>query len=125
MTNVIGICSANVERSGVFEAVMNYEMQQQGLEGLTVTSAGINVEKILTNTSPLKIQVKILQAGMHYRLVRDEIRDEVEAVIAKGTDQGLLVSTLVTGKIGYHIGGLCHRSYSYLINKFKGDYEKC
>ncbi len=87
MKKIIGICSANVQRSGTFEAVMEYERRAQVLEDLVITSAGINVEKILTNTSPLKIQINILRAGLHYGLVRDEIRQTVKSVVEKGYDQ--------------------------------------
>ncbi len=85
--NTIGVCSANVERSGLFEAVMKYELNQQRIEGIEVTSAGINVEKILANTAPLPILIETLAAGLKYGVVRPEIRDAVDRVIRKRTVQ--------------------------------------
>lgn len=82
---VVGVCSANVERSGIFEAVMKHELS--GRSDIVVSSAGINVEKILTNTSPLHIQIKILSAGLKYGLVRDEIKEEVEKTVSVGNEQ--------------------------------------
>ena len=85
--NTIGICSANVERSGLFEASTNYELNERGINDIVATSAGINVEKILTNTSALPIQVKILGAGLKYGVVRPEIKNQVEKVVSQGTEQ--------------------------------------
>jgi len=85
---VVGTCSANVERSATFWAVTNQEVQNQQLEQLLgINSAGMVVEKILANQSPLHIQIKILRAGLHYRLIRDEIRTQVEQVVERGVEQ--------------------------------------
>jgi hypothetical protein len=86
-TKIVGVCSANVERSATFDAVINDELAKQKIIAIDVSSAGINVEKILANTSALKIQINILNAGLHYGLVRNEIRKQVEAVVEKGEKQ--------------------------------------
>ena len=38
---IVGVCSANVQRSGTVDAVINYELQNKGIEELVVTSAGV------------------------------------------------------------------------------------
>ena len=86
-TKIIGLCSANIERSASFDTAVNYELREQKNKVLEVSSAGLNVEKILASTSPLRIQVKILNAGLHYGLVRDEIKEQVEAVVSRGFEQ--------------------------------------
>lgn len=87
MKKTIGICSANIQRSGTFEAVLDYERQAQRLDDLMISSAGINVETILANTAPLKIQLNILIAGLYYGLVRAEIRNAVRSIVEHGYDQ--------------------------------------
>ncbi len=74
-------------RSATFDAVINHELEAQGITSLDVSSAGLLVEKILANQSPLRVQLKILRAGLAYGLVRDDIRGTVEDVVARGEDQ--------------------------------------
>jgi hypothetical protein len=87
--DVVGACSANVGRSGIFDAVLNYEMGQQGIgdDTLRVTSAGLLIEKIFACETDLDIQLKILGAGLKYGLVRPELQEEIEGVIAADTEQ--------------------------------------
>lgn len=86
--NAIGLCSANVERSRTFQAVMEYETEEQKLnERIKVYSAGLNVEKIIAAQSPLRIQVNILKGGLDYKVVRSEILDEVKQIVSQGYDQ--------------------------------------
>lgn len=102
----IGVCSANVERSGLFEAVMKYELNQQGVKGIEVTSAGINVEHILANTAPPPIQIATLAAGLKYGLVRPEIREAVDRVIQQGTP---------TDEMGYLYGEMRLLVHGYIL----------
>ena len=82
---VVGVCSANVQRSAIYEAVVKDEVRRRGLTGiLEISSAGLNVKKILTNRSSPHIQLRILEAGLEYGLVRNEINAEVERVVANG-----------------------------------------
>jgi len=106
--SIVGVCSANVMRSTVFEAVLKSELQGTAdlcrnvmfggykiaynhssgtYDGINVTSAGTNVSKILSNTSSLEIQLRVLKAGLEYGLVRDEIKKEVGKVVELGDDQ--------------------------------------
>src|SRR3989344_403821 len=85
--NIVGLCAGNIQRSATFDAVINYELEYQRITDLNVSSAGINVEKILTNETPLDTQVNMLKAGLHYGLVRYEIKREVEKVVSNGLEQ--------------------------------------
>lgn len=84
---IIGLCSANVERSRAFQAVMEYEAEVQKLNMIQVYSAGLNVEKIIAAQSPLRIQVNILKGGLDYGIVREEIKNEVVKIVEKGIEQ--------------------------------------
>ncbi len=84
----VGGCSANVERSAIFDAALNYEKRDRGIgDELEISSAGLLVEKIHANKSPLHVQVRILGAGLKYGLVRPGIQDAVQQVVDAGTDQ--------------------------------------
>ena len=84
---VVGVCTANVGRSPVLEAVLRYELQTRGIEQVDVRSAGTNVENILKNTVSLARELRIFDAGLHHGLVRTEIRKKIEDVLARGPEQ--------------------------------------
>jgi hypothetical protein len=81
----MGVCSGNVQRSPTYEAVIKYELAEEGYSpaDLRIESAGINVEKILANKAPSHKMVNILRAGLKYGLVRPEIKDDVELLVRK------------------------------------------
>ncbi len=69
---VVGVCAANIQRSPTFEAVLNYELDQKNIfmnTKLEISSAGLYVEKILTNNAPINIQIRIIAEGLNNKVV--------------------------------------------------------
>lgn len=84
---VVGVCTANVARSPLLEAVLRYELQTREIDWVDVSSAGTNVENILKNTVSLARELRIFDAGLYYGLVRTEIKQKVANVLAQGPEQ--------------------------------------
>ncbi len=84
---VVGVCTANVGRSPILESVLRHELEERGVGHITVSSAGTNVENILKNTVSVARELRIFDAGMHYGLVRTEIKQKVTDLLAKGPEQ--------------------------------------
>lgn len=80
---VLGMCSGNVLRSPTFEAITNYSLEIANRSDVKVSSAGLNVEKILANESPLSKMLWIIDAGLHYNLVRKDKQCEAKALVKK------------------------------------------
>ncbi|HLD42819.1 MAG TPA: hypothetical protein VJB08_02405 [Candidatus Nanoarchaeia archaeon] len=77
----LGVCSANVQRSPTYEAVMKYALHEQDSDKIAIESAGINVRNILDNNVALDTMVNVLEAGLHYGLVRVDKKKEIEALL--------------------------------------------
>ncbi|MBS3128263.1 hypothetical protein J4410_03900 [Candidatus Woesearchaeota archaeon] len=86
-SKTIGLCVGNIQRSATFEAVMNHALQEQGIQDMEITSGGILVEKILSNQTPLHVQIRMLEAGLRYGLVRPALEERVREIVARGTEQ--------------------------------------
>lgn len=78
---VLGVCSANVQRSPTYEAVMKYTLREQEPAQIIIESAGINVQNIIDNKVSLEMMINSLEAGLHYELVRADKKEEVEALV--------------------------------------------
>ncbi|MBS3136272.1 hypothetical protein J4401_04905 [Candidatus Woesearchaeota archaeon] len=89
MVKTIFVCSAGILRSGAAKAVVDYEARQRGIDYLVTENASLNAANILANNSPLERQLKILEAGLHFGLVRYNIWKRVEDIVGLGTKQEL------------------------------------
>lgn len=84
---VWGVCSANVQRSPTFEVVLNYalhetpQLARYSTQPMEIGSAGINVEDILANKHPLHRMIVILDAGLHYGIIREDINDVTQQMV--------------------------------------------
>lgn len=80
-TRVIGVCSANVVRSPIFEAVMNDYTNSNNIKNIDIKSAGVDVDDIEDNNVSLEKAVKIIDAALHHGLVPGWEKSFVEPII--------------------------------------------
>jgi protein-tyrosine-phosphatase len=73
---VRAVDSGNIQRSPTFQAIFNYyySSSDQLPSGVVFDSAGIDVEKILANSTPAAKKLDIIDAARYYDLIRDDDR---------------------------------------------------
>ena len=82
---VVGVCSGNIQRSPIFEAVFTHllETEYKALAGsVSFSSAGTNAEEYLTHTEEPYRVIAILAAGLKYNLVPQMALEEVRKYAA-------------------------------------------
>jgi tetrahydromethanopterin S-methyltransferase subunit G len=80
-----GVDSGNIQRSPTFQAIFNYTLSTTIDYPLQVTfdSAGIDVDNILKNKTPAIKKLNIVDAGLHYNLIKDNDKDITQQLIDK------------------------------------------
>jgi hypothetical protein len=82
---VRAVDSGNIQRSPTFQAIFTYFFSD--LEALPFSivfdSAGIDVDQIMANRTPATKKLSIIDAGMHYDVIRGDRRQQAEALSGK------------------------------------------
>lgn len=86
-TKVIGLCSANVQRSGTFEAVMKYELYlRRKSHSVVISSAGINVESILAKVVETENMLNILYSSLLLGVARESTKKAIRPILTEEID---------------------------------------
>jgi hypothetical protein len=71
---VRAVCSGNIQRSPTFQAIFSYFYSASDMLPFPIVfdSAGIDVDKILTNSTPATKKLDIIDAGRYYNVINGE-----------------------------------------------------
>ncbi|MCK4757110.1 MAG: hypothetical protein KAS67_01520 [Thermoplasmata archaeon] len=80
---VRAVDSGNIQRSPTFQAIFNHaiSMMDDLPFDLEFDSAGMDVDKIIDNTTPALKKLSILDAGLYYDLIEGREKDLVQELI--------------------------------------------